>query len=52
MASVISDPNSRKRIQFVAGDGGRRTIRLGKATRRQADVIRCALSNWFWPHRG
>lgn len=40
MASVISDPNSRKRIQFVAGDRSRRTIRLGKATQRQADAIK------------
>ena len=37
MASVISDHNGRKRIQFVAGDGSRRTIRLGKATLRQAE---------------
>jgi integrase len=40
MASVISDPNGRKRIQFVAGDGSRRTIRLGKATSRQAEAVK------------
>jgi len=40
MASVIRDPNSRKRIQFVAGDGSRETIRLGKATMRQAEAIK------------
>ncbi|HUT45260.1 MAG TPA: hypothetical protein VMX36_03205 [Sedimentisphaerales bacterium] len=40
MASVIRDPNSRKRIQFVAGDGSRKTIRLGKATMRQAEAIK------------
>jgi integrase len=40
MASVISDPNGRKRIQFVAGDGSRRTIRLGKATMRQAEAVK------------
>jgi integrase len=40
MASVINDPNGRKRIQFVAGDGGRRTIRLGKASVRQAEAIK------------
>lgn len=40
MASVISDPNGRKRIQFVAGDGSRRTIRLGKATMRQAEGVK------------
>jgi integrase len=40
MASVISDPNGRKRIQFMAGDGTRRTIRLGRATLRQAEGIK------------
>ena len=40
MASMISAPNGRKRIQFVAGDRTRKTIRLGKATRRQADGIK------------
>ncbi|MHC4664455.1 MAG: tyrosine-type recombinase/integrase [Planctomycetota bacterium] len=40
MASVISDPNGRKRIQFVAGDGSRKTIRLGKATMRQAEAVK------------
>jgi integrase len=40
MASVINDPNGRKRIQFVAGDGPRRTIRLGKASMRQAESIK------------
>ncbi len=40
MASVISDPNGRKRIQFVADDGTRKTIRLGKATRRQAEGVK------------
>ncbi len=40
MASVISDPNGRKRIQFVAGDGTRKTIRLGKATVRQAEAVK------------
>ncbi|MHC4563837.1 MAG: hypothetical protein ACYS8X_13845 [Planctomycetota bacterium] len=40
MASVISDPSGRKRIQFVAGDGTRKTIRLGKATVRQAEAIK------------
>jgi integrase len=40
MASVISDPKGRKRIQFVAGDGSRKTLRLGKATLRQAEAIK------------
>lgn len=40
MASVISDANGRKRLQFVAGDGSRKTLRLGKATARQADAVK------------
>lgn len=40
MASVISDANGRKRLQFVAGDGSRKTLRLGKATVRQAESIK------------
>jgi len=40
MASVISDRNGRKRIQFVSGDGTRKTIRLGKATTRQAEAFK------------
>jgi len=40
VASVIRDPGGRKRIQFVAGDGSRRTIRLGKIERRHAEAIR------------
>lgn len=37
MASIGNDPNGRKRILFVAGDATRRTIRLGKATMKQAE---------------
>jgi integrase len=40
MASVISDPNRRKRIQFIAGNGSRKTFRLGKATVRQAEAVK------------
>ena len=40
MASVINDPKGRKRLQFVAGDGSRRAIRLGKATMRQAEAVK------------
>lgn len=39
MASVINDPNGRKRIQFVAPDGSRKAIRLGKIDRKGADSI-------------
>jgi len=40
MASVIRDPSGRKRIQFVADDRSRKTIRLGKATMRQAEAFK------------
>jgi len=40
MASIISDPNGRRRIQFAAGDGTRKTLRLGKATMRQAEAVK------------
>lgn len=40
MATIGDDPNGRKRILFVSGDGKRRTIRLGKASQRQAEAFR------------
>ena len=40
MASVICDPNGLKRIQFIASDGSKKTIRLGKATTKQADAFK------------
>jgi len=40
MASLISDPNGRKRIQFTGRDKARRTLRLGKCSQRQAEAIK------------
>lgn len=40
MATIGNDPNGRKRILFVAGDGSRKTIRLGKATAKQAEAFK------------
>jgi len=40
MASIINDPNGLKRIQFVAPDGKRKTIRLGKMAKRSAEAIK------------
>ena len=37
MATIGNDPNGRKRILFVAGDGSRKTIRLGKMERKDAE---------------
>ncbi len=39
MAYVVNDPNNRKRVIFKGLDGKRRTIRLGKMARRDADAI-------------
>src|SRR5947209_4024534 len=40
MASISRDPNGRRRILFVAVDGSRKTIRLGKTSQRIADEIK------------
>jgi integrase len=40
MATIGNDTNGRKRILFVAGDGSRKTIRVGKATTRQAEAFK------------
>src|SRR5581483_7031490 len=39
MASVVNDPNGRKRILFVDADENRKAIRLGKCDRKSADAI-------------
>ncbi|CAN5182898.1 hypothetical protein BH11PLA2_BH11PLA2_07700 [soil metagenome] len=39
MASISNDPNGRRRILFVAPDGSRKTIRLGKIDRKGAESI-------------
>ncbi len=39
MASVVDDPNGRRRILFVAPNQKRKTIRLGKIDRKSADSI-------------
>jgi hypothetical protein len=40
MASIVDDPKGRKRILFVAGDGSRKALRLGKATMKQAEAFK------------
>ena len=37
MASIGKDPGGRRRILFVAQNGKRRTIRLGKCSQKQAE---------------
>jgi integrase len=39
MASIANDPNGRRRILFVAPDGSRKAIRLGKCDRKSAESI-------------
>ncbi|MBY0456723.1 MAG: site-specific integrase [Gemmataceae bacterium] len=39
MASIVDDPNGRRRILFVGPDSKRRTIRLGKIDRKSAESI-------------
>lgn len=39
MAYVVNDANNRKRVIFTGLDRRRRTIRLGKMARRDADVV-------------
>ena len=43
MASIARDPNGRKRILFVAEDGKRKTIRLGKTSIKQAKAFKIKL---------
>lgn len=45
MASVSRDENGRKRILFVAADGKRKTIRLGKVSQRIADEVRAKVES-------
>jgi hypothetical protein len=40
MASISRELNGRKTIQFIAGDGRRRSIRLGKVSQRIAEEIK------------
>ncbi len=39
MASIANDPGGRRRILFVAPDGSRKTIRLGKIDRKGAEAV-------------
>src|SRR5262245_23180116 len=40
MASIGNDPNGRRRILFVAPDGSRKTLRLGKVSQRFAEGVK------------
>ena len=45
MASITKQANGRKTIQFVAADGKRRSIRLGKASVRDAEKFKVRIEN-------
>jgi len=45
MASISSDPNGRRRIQFTDGQGNRKTIRLGKVSKRLAQNFKSNLED-------
>jgi len=41
MASIANDPGGKRRVQFMAPDGtGRKSIRLGKVSKRDADSVK------------
>ena len=40
MASITRQPDGRKMIQFTDANGTRKTIRLGKVSQRQAEVVK------------
>jgi hypothetical protein len=40
MASITNESNGRRTIQFVIEDGRRRSVRLGKVSKRQAEIVR------------
>ena len=40
MASVANDPNGRRRLQYTDADGRRKTIRLGKMSKRTAESVK------------
>ena len=43
MASVSNDSNGTRRVQFVAKDGSRKAIRLGKVPKRDAEAFKTKL---------
>lgn len=45
MASLANDPGGRRRILFHDRDGKRRTIRLGKLSKRDAETIRVRIEH-------
>src|SRR5262245_9155208 len=44
MASISTDKAGNRAVQFIAGDGKRRTVRLGKVTMKQAGEIKLKIA--------
>lgn len=40
MASIINDPGGKKRIGFTSADGSRKSLRLGKVSKKDAEFIK------------
>lgn len=40
MATISNDPNGHRRILFVSADGKRKSIRLGKVSKRHAESVK------------
>lgn len=45
MASISNDPNGRRRILFVNAAGKRRSVRLGKVSKRSAESVKVKLED-------
>ena len=51
MASITNESNGRRTIQFVGADGKRRSIRLGKVSKRVADAVKLHVEDLVACHR-
>lgn len=45
MASITNEAGGRRTIQFIGADGKRRSVRLGKASQRQAESVRMRIEH-------
>ncbi len=45
MACIVKDPGNRKRVQFIAPNGDKRTVRLGKVEMRHAESVRVKIES-------
>jgi hypothetical protein len=50
MATIGKDKGGRKRILFVAGDGKRKVVRLGRANMRQATAVKVKVEDLITGH--